>query len=533
MEHEKFPGVGRKPCEDCGSRDNVAVYSNGGEHCWSVGCGYHKNGDGTVSAVQRIRKPTRNEMSGQIAAIKDRRLSKATCQKFGITVDYAGDGKVAHHWYPYYNTKTNEQTATKKRICATKDMPWSGDRTDIGLFGQQTCSGRGKYLTITEGEIDAAAVSEMFDNKWDVVSIIDGAGSAARDIKNNLEFCEGYDNIVICFDGDEAGAGAVDAVKDLFSPNKVKICTLPLKDAGAMLANGKIREFTQAWWNAKAYLPAGIVKASETWDAVLEYRDTPMFSYPWKGLNDLLLGQRRKELVIWAAETGVGKTQAMREIIHWNTHQHKEKVGCLMLEESVAKSMLGWMSFYAGRPLHKELNRIPDEELKKYWEMASKDDTFVLLDHKGWQNSIDTLKARVRYMARALGCTTIVLDHLHIALSSVAGATGDWSGIDELVTQLATLAQECNVSLHLVSHVSEGRNLRGSKGISKLADALVFLERDKHHEDPSIANTTCVVVDKNRFAGDVGTACYLQYDKSTGRMTECAKPETLVVPDEF
>jgi twinkle protein len=204
-----------------------------------------------------------------------------------------------------------------------------------------------------------------------------------------------------------------------------------------------------------------------------------------------------------------------------------------MLEESIAKSMLGWMSFHAGRPLHKELNKIPDEELRTYWEKASEGDRFVLLEHKGWGSDIEKLKSRIRYMSKALGCRTIILDHLHIALSSVAGASGDWSGIDELVTQLTVLAQECDVCLHLVSHVSEGRSLRGSKGISKLADAVIFLERDKHHEDPDVANTTSVIVDKNRFAGEIGTACYLKYDMNTGRMTECAKPEEMVVIDEF
>jgi twinkle protein len=203
-----------------------------------------------------------------------------------------------------------------------------------------------------------------------------------------------------------------------------------------------------------------------------------------------------------------------------------------MLEESVAKSMMGWMSFYAGRPLHKDPT-VSDEELRKYWEKAAEGDRFVLLDHKGWGNDIEKLKARVRFMAKALGCDSIVLDHLHIALSSVSGASGDWAGIDELVTQLTVLAQECNICLHLVSHVSEGRSLRGSKGIAKLADALIFLERDKHHEDPEVANTTQVVIDKNRFVGDVGTACYLRYDKHTGRMTECDKPESLEVVDEF
>jgi len=372
----------------------------------------------------------------------------------------------------------------------------------------------------------------MFDNKWDVVSLKDGTGSAARDIGNEIEFLEGYDTVVLCFDNDDAGRKAIDAVKDLFSPNKLKLLSLPMKDANAMLVAGKNGQFIKAFWDAKTYSPGGIVKASETWDEVLKYRDTPSFSYPWPGLDEMLLGQRTKEVVIWAAETSVGKSQTMRELVDHIINTTDQQVGCLMLEESVAKSMLGWMSFHAGRPLHKELKTIPDEELRKYWEMASKGDRFILLDHRGWQNDIEKLKARVRFMAKSLGCRTIILDHLHIALSSVTGASGDWGGIDELVTQLCVLAIECDICLHVVSHVTDARSLRGSKGIEKLVDAVVYLERDKQHPDPVVANTTTVVVDKARFSGDVGTACYLFYDKSTNRMTECGKPEETVSEHE-
>jgi twinkle protein len=430
-----------------------------------------------------------------------------------------------NHWYPYYNVDTKELQASKKRICATKDFPWTGDQEGLGLFGQQTCSGRGKYLTITEGECDALAVSEMFDNKWDVVSLRNGAGNAAADLKAQLEFIEGYDNIVLCFDNDPAGQKALESVRDLFTPNKLKICELPLKDAGAMLQEGKIRDFTKHWWDAKSYTPAGVVTIADTWDAVRAYKDTPSVSYPWSGLNHLLMGQRTKEINIWAADTGVGKSQAMREIQNHLIETTDARVGCLMLEESVAKSALGWMSFKAGRRLHKELETIGEDEYRKYWEMASLGNRLILLDHRGWQNNLDTLKARIRHMVHSMGCRYIVLDHLHYVLSSISGATGDWSGIDELLTDLSSLVNELDICMHLVSHTSEGRNLRGSKGISKLADAVIYLERDKHAEDPILKNTTTVVVDKNRWCGDTGIACYLYYDPMTGRMTECGKPD--------
>lgn len=533
-DYAKATVVGHKPCTVCSSSDNVAVYSDGGEHCFTPDCTYHVNGQGRPNRDTSMSTPsTKLDMNGTVAAIPDRRISKATCAKFGVIVEYGKDGGIDSHHYPYYNTKTGDITASKRRMCAEKRFSWTGDRTDTGLFGQNSCKGSGKYLTITEGELDALAVSEIFDNKWDVVSLKDGAQSAARDVKSQLEWLEGYEQIVLCFDSDKAGKIAVEAVRDLFSPNKVKVIELPVKDAGVMLENGRVRDFVKAFWDAKSYSPAGIVKADETWTDVLAYRDTPSTPYPWAGLNELLLGQRTKEVNIWAAETGVGKSQTMREIIHHIITTSDQQVGCLMLEESVAKSMLGWMSFHAGRPLHRELGNIPEDELRRYWEKASAGNRFVLLDHKGWQSDIEVLKSRVRYMAKALGCKTVILDHLHIALSSVAGASGDWSGIDELVTQFTVLAQECDICIHIVSHVSASRSLRGSKGIEKLADAVIFLERDKLNEDAEIANTTSVIVSKNRFVGDTGTACYLRYDKFTGRMTECPKPDALGVVDEF
>ncbi len=520
------------PCADCEDRTALTVYEDGHSYCHK--CETWRGSYHGAPAVQNRRaKTSKVEMSGAIAAITDRRISSATCKKFGVTVAQGVTGEISNHWYPYHSTKTGEIVATKKRTCATKDFIWTGDRSEMGLFGQQACKGKGKYLTITEGEIDAMAVSEMFDRKWDVVSVPDGA-KARKHLAAQLEFIEGYDNIVLCFDSDKAGQEGVDAIKDLFSPNKLKIASLPMKDAGEMLVANQVAAFTKAWWGAKAYLPVGIVKVSETWDDVLKYRDTPSIPYPWAGLNDLLLGQRRKEIVIWAAETGIGKSQTMREIQdHLITSTKDEIVGCLMLEESIAKTTLGLMSFKAGRPLHKELATIPDEELRKYWEMASQGDRLVLLDHRGWGNNMDTLKARIRYMKHAMGCNTIMLDHLHIALSSVQGSSGDWAGIDELVTDFVGMVNELDICLHLVCHTSGDRSLRGSQGISKLADAVIFLERDSLNEDPEIANTTSVVVTKNRFVGDVGTACYLKYDKGTHRMTECAKPEQLETSDEF
>lgn len=522
--------IGHTSCPSCGSKDNVSVWDDGYQ-CQTPGCDYRGRGEpGGQPSGFTPTPPTPREVTGVIAAIPERRISEATCKAFGVTVDYASDGKINNIYFPIPDLETGEYVATKKKLPTApgekKDFRWTGDRSNAGLFGEQVCRGKGKYITITEGEIDALSVYEMFGGKCDVVSLRDGASSAKRDVQTRLEFLEKYDTVVLSFDNDTQGQKALEEVRDLFSPGKVRIVRSNLKDANEHLVERQAKDYVSAWWDAKAYTPAGIVSIRETWEDVLKYKNTPSITYPWQGLNDMLLGQRTKEVIIWAAETGVGKTQTMREVVAWNLKNTAERQGCLMLEESIAKTTLGWMSFVAGRPLHKELGTTPDEELRKYWETASHDDRLVLLDHRGWSNDLETLKSRIRFMANSLGCKRIILDHLHIALSSISGASGDWSGIDELMTELVHMVQELDVTMHLVSHVSEGRSLRGSKGISKLADAVIFLERDKHNEDPAIRNLTRVLVDKNRFAGDTGTACWLRYDPMDGRMYEAEAPET-------
>jgi twinkle protein len=106
------------------------------------------------------------------------------------------------------------------------------------------------------------------------------------------------------------------------------------------------------------------------------------------------------------------------------------------------------------------------------------------------------------------------------------------------MTNLRKLVQETGVGLFLVSHLRRpsgskahedgGRislgELRGSAAIAQLSDIVIGLERDQQHADPTTRNTTCVRVLKNRFVGLTGPACYLYYDKESGRMIETSCP---------
>ena len=524
----------KEPCHECGSSDALAVYKDGGRHCYSAGCGYHVKGTGEYVEVEEVTTNKPVDMFGVIASIPDRKLSQDTCKKYQVTVTYDSKGKIEKHHYPYYNIDTGELTGSKVRTVATKGFVATGDIRHTGLFGQHQCRGRGKFITITEGELDAMSVYEMFGKQFDVVSLKAGAASAVKEIKEQLEWLEGYDQVVLCFDQDKAGKLAEEQVKDLFSPNKLRICKLPMKDASEMLVGNQIKEFIQHWWDAKVYRPDGIVAGQETWEALVNKRSVKSVPYPWEGLNEITKGHRPYELVTVTSGSGMGKSQFIRELEYDLLHRTKENIGVLALEEDIARTTLGIMSVAANRPLHLEEDT-PIDELRPYWQDTLGTGRYYLFDHWG-STSADNLLSRVRYMAKALDCRYVILDHLSIVVSSQENGD-ERKAIDEIMTRLRTLVAETGITLFLVSHLKrvtgkpheDGgkislQDLRGSQSIAQLSDIVIGMERDQQHEDLETRNTTTVRILKNRYTGQTGPACWLKYNLDTGRMEEVAPP---------
>ena len=527
--------VRHEPCPKCGSSDNLARYSDGHAVCFSGGCNHYEHGNGQVGQTAQ-RKPARSlEMTGVVAAIPDRRINQDTARRYGVTVEYGVDGKITKHHYPYYDRDTGTATGTKVRIVDNKAFYSTGGFDNAGLFGQQAFKSGGKYITVTEGETDAMAVNEMFDGKWPAVSIRSGAAGAAKDIKANLEWLETFDNVVVCFDSDKAGQEAAKSVLNLFTPNKAKNVTLPMKDAGDMLRDRKVQDFVKEWWNAKAYQPDGIVAGSETWDMIIKQADVKSIDYPWSCLNEYTHGFRAKELVTITSGSGMGKSQIVRELEHYLLGATEDNIGILALEEDIPKTALGIMSIEANKQLHLD-KTVTQEEKKGYWDRTMGSGRIYMFDHWG-STSEDNLLGRIRYMAKGLDCKWIILDHLSIVVSDQDN-NDERKAIDSIMTNLRKLVQETGVGLFLVSHlrrpsgskahedggkISLGE-LRGSAAIAQLSDMVIGLERDQQHADPEIRNTTCVRVLKNRFVGLTGPACYLYYDKVSGRMIETSCP---------
>lgn len=511
-----------KACPKCTSSDAYSVNDKGWGTCFS--CGHtQKHGESPVQAEKKQSKPVDNN-GIQYIAIKSRGLTEETCKlfKYGVKKEAAGVVQVAQ----YYDGN-GKQVSQKLR---TKDKQFfsRGDMQAAVLFGQNLWESGGKRVVITEGEIDCMTVSQVQGNKWPVVSLKNGSKSASDGIKKNLEWLESFEEVILMFDNDEPGLTAVQEVLPLFSPGKVKVATTDLKDANEMLLADKVEELKKCIWNAKSFRPDGIINARDTLESVLSDDPEAIGAYPWPKLNDALKGIRTSELVTVTAGSGIGKSTIIREMAY-GLLKDNHKVGMIMLEESVKRSVIGLLGIHLNTRLHISRGDLTDEQITSAHKYLFDSGNLFLYDHFG-STGIDTLLSKIRYLAKAESCRIIFLDHLSIVVSG--NSEGDERRmIDNIMTALKSLTMELDIALIIVSHlrrpegnkghedgaqVSAGQ-LRGSQSIVQLSDVIIGAERNQQGDTPTEITIRSL---KNRFVGETGEMGHLDFVKSTGRLIE-------------
>tara|TARA_R110000822_G_scaffold25533_4_gene77277 strand:+ start:2138 stop:3754 length:1617 start_codon:yes stop_codon:yes gene_type:complete len=531
----------RGECPECGSSDANVTHSEGYSHCFSCNTHFKERTDQVVVPMQNIKE---GFTVGEQRGIDDRKIKVETCKKYNTFVKANGN-TITHHIYQYFNTK-GEFTGNKVKQVEGKKYWSEGDIQSACLFGQNVFTPRGKYVTICEGELDAMSAYELLGSKWPCVSIKSGAQAALQDCKRSFEYLNSFDNVVLCFDSDAPGIEAASKVAQLFEPNKCKIIHLEYKDANEYLKMNKRQKFTEEWWNAKPFTPAGIINLDSLQESLYDESFFETCLYPWQGLNDKTYGMRTGELVTFTSGAGMGKSSVMRELMHHLLKSTKHNIGILAMEESIRNTAFNIMSVEADARLYiKEVrDQYSRKDLEKFQKNTVGTGRFFAFDHFG-SISNDEILSRIRYMTKALECKWIILDHLSILVSGQEDFGDERKSIDILMTKLRSLVEETGCGLLLVSHLRRpsGDNghengkeitlshLRGSASIAHLSDSVIGLERNQQAGDETEANTTVLRVLKNRYTGDTGVASYLFYDKDTGRLTQVDNPFE-VVEDE-
>jgi twinkle protein len=520
-------------CDACGSSDGNAVYSDGGKHCFV--CNVTLKGDDNFKqSGQPMKKakefnPSFIEYPEQIRGISKNTLEKFT---YGVT-----NGK---HVTYYYDSEGN--ICAEKYRNKAKEFSWSGNSKEATMFGQNVWKPSEKIkLVITEGEIDAMSLSEVQDNKYPVISLPNGCSRVKKDVKNNYEYLSKFKEIVLMFDMDDVGQQAAIEFQAMFPPKYVKIAKLPLKDANAMLKANRIKELTQAIWNAEIHVPEEIKSGNKLVELLNKVDNTIGHPFPnfLPVLNMKSRGMRMGDLTILTGGTSSGKTTLAKQLeLHFNETTDFNS-GIIHLEENIRTTVEGLVSIKMGRRLHLENESHKDPEVIEAWTKLCTDKDvegnyrYSILDAFG---SVDPEKiySMVRYLAQVDKCKIIYLDHISILVSGML-EVDERKALDKIMTDLKSLTQELDVHIFAICHLNnstnggkpfeEGgvpnvNNLRGSGGIKQLADNIIATTRNQMAETAEERNQVSLHLLKCRHTGDTGKADEVTFSKDTGLFTE-------------
>ncbi len=504
------------PCPKCGSSDGNSLYEDGSSYCFV--CHTHFHSEGLL--VNEDMMDDMGSFEPQQEVLKTRKINGDTARFYGVL---EGAGGVVSFAYP--EGKTKVRTPDKKfRIIGGK----------LGnLYGQNLFT-PGKVVCVTEGEFDALAAYQMLSGTVPCVSVPNGATAALKDCQAAFEWLDSFESVVIAFDKDEPGQKAAQEVCELFGA-KAKVVTFEngYKDANDYLMASSQAKFVKAFWAASPYRPDGIVSAADAKEALSKPKE---MGIPWcfPTLNKWTYGRRPGELYILGAGVGIGKTDITTQQMAFDIKQGL-KIGVFALEQPFEETVMRVRGKMDGVPYH-----VPGKCVDNTAFMSAIDDLAALnqmwlyrhFGAKDW----DTIKAKLRYMVKAMGVQVVYIDPM-TALS--ANMEDERRGLDKVMADMASLAQELGIIIHAVSHLTtppdgkshedgyrvRERDFTGSRALARWGHMLWGAERNKNHDDVNMRNLLTIRILKERYTGNgTGQTFYLMYDNNTGLLNEVEKP---------
>ena len=530
-------------CNKCGSSDAVEIYEDH-THCFSCGNQVWSNENGNSMAPDgQMDTPNSARMGSvfpaDVSSIADypsypmgsRKISRDVVDHFNVRMSVDTDGKPEAHYYPY--TKRGKITAYKIRKLP-KMFSVAGDFGGVELFGQSTPGIGRKRVIITEGELDALAVAQsMWENSgkiWGAVVSLPSA-TGLKNLLEQREWVSSFSEVVLCFDQDDAGQQAMEKAAKMFPAGKVKVTTLPEKDASEVLIKHGAKVLDSCIFNAQTWSPAGIVTGEAVWDQFMERQQTESVPYPecLDGLNNKLKGIRHGEITLFTSGTGSGKSTIIKEIVLDLLAKTDDKVGLISLEESVGDTAEKFISMALRRNIT-DPPPVEEMDLRAGFDQVFKDERLVLLDHQGSVGD-SSLIDKIEYMA-LMGCKYLVLDHITIAVSEGADGLSGNEAVDKMMSDLLKIVKKHNVWLGLVSHLrkslgsksfEEGNlasidDIKGSGSIKQISFDIIAFARNLVAESDAERNQVNFRVLKSRFTGLTGDAGSAYYDQKTQRL---------------
>ena len=568
----------------CSSSDALAVYEHEDDegnlwydaHCWSCKQNFKRSEVHSSSIAKEIlgvepssgkvverkkfnylpKQPpmTREEVISfikEVGYVSDnyRGIKDEYSKFYGHLTKLDSDRKVEARYYP--ETAKGIVTGYKCRN-HPKDFRY-GKRGLTGitsdLSGQVKFNAGGKYLLIVGGEEDKAAAYQMLRESQiargqeefspiAVVSPTTGEPSAHKQVALNYDFCDTFDNIIIGMDNDEAGREASKNIAEVLPKDKVKIAHWTGKDPNKMLDLNMSKQFVRDFYGAKEYVSSGILSSKDL-DSEIEkellLEKIPLPEFMSRLQKMMAGGIPLGYIVNITAETGVGKTSIINEMLYYWIFNSPHKMGVVSLELTAGQYGKAMLSRHIG----KKLDLFEDgkdaiayintpeviEQRKILWENEYGEARWMLVDDR--EGTLEEVQRQCEILFKKHDCKFVVLDPLQDLL--------DGHSIEEQSVFMKWQKQmiKRGVTFININHVrktgstpkdSEGNNIlreltdddiHGTSAIAKSGGANIYAIRDKQASNEKTRNTTQVSATKIRWTGYSGPCGKWYYDINT------------------
>jgi KaiC/GvpD/RAD55 family RecA-like ATPase len=556
-------------CEKCGSSDAKALYEDGSSYCWSCQAvkpseefkeQNSKKSSKVRTSTAKEEKNMEVKPSGKPAMTPDenteikfvtgvagkgfRGLKDETTKPFGVRYAYDKDGEVEEQYYP----TTQEGQIVGYKIREVPKNFYSKGRTgaDCELFMQFKFNRGGKYILITEGELDALSAYQMLseynkskgsDFETAVVSPTTGAQSH-KQIAAQYKFFDTFDQIIVCYDNDKAGKEATEKLLTVLPKGKVKIMNMRFKDPNEYLEKDEARAFVSDFYNAKSYVPVGIVGSGEISDSMREEFMTPKIPLPpfMHKLQDMMAGGiPLGRIVNLASASGTGKSTIVDEIVYYMLFNSPHKVGIVTLESTTGQYGNKLLSRHIGVKLELKSNqealdilasdKTKEKEKELFWTDTGEHRFYLIDDRDG---GVDNVKDAIENLVISCGCKVIVLDPTHDVIGTLPNEEQE-----SFYGWQKGMVKSHNCTFYNVMHTrktpsgqksgSAGADLheediQGASSAYKSAACNLMFSRNKESEDPIERNTTTMKATKIRWTGKTGVAGKYYYDNESHTM---------------
>lgn len=554
-------------CDSCGSSDGRAIYDDGSWYCWV--CGNNKPSQEFLEQVRESKPKVKSFVKKEKGnmeikpstkpaiteeenlEIKANTTTKAKgfrgiddeiYKKFGVRHAFDEQtGEVIEQYYPV--TQDGQLSGYKIREVPKNFRSKGRTGADCELFMQFKFNRGGKYIMITEGELDALSAYQMFSEynqkrgheyETACVSPTTGANSK-KQIAAQYKFLDTFDQIILSYDNDKAGQDAAEEIVKYLPKGKVKIMKMRYKDANEYLIEGKEKEFLQDFYNAKAYVPVGVVGSGDIVDSMREEFLVPKIPLPpfMHKLQAMMAGGvPLGRIVNLASASGTGKSTIVDEIVYHMIFNSPHKVGIVTLESTTGQYGIKLLSRHISLKLELLQNeealsilnseKTKEKEKELFWKENGEHRFYLVDDRDG---GVENVKDAIENLIISCDCKVIVCDPVHDVIGTLPNEEQE-----SFYAWQKGMVKSHNCTFYNVMHTRKTANgqkagsagadlheedIQGASAAYKSAACNLMFSRNKEAEDEIERNTTIMKATKIRWTGKTGIAGKYYYDNNT------------------